>query len=120
MERTDPYHGLQWETMESWQVESFFIYYYYVLHIQVESWEGSLDPEGRLPLLLFPAFLDVESRWHGKGLLRLAEGGEVAAVWKNGKREGKATITSPANGIVSLVGEYRCTQDEHHHHNLLD
>ena len=31
-------------------------------------------------------------RWHGKGLLRLAEGGEVAGVWKNGKREGKVTI----------------------------
>ena len=30
--RTDPYHGLQWETRESWQVE---------------SWEGSLDTEGR-------------------------------------------------------------------------
>ena len=46
-------------------------------------------------------------RWHGKGLLRLAGGGEVAGVWKSGKREGKATITSPSNGIVSLVGEYR-------------
>ena len=68
----------------------------------------------------FSAFLDVDCRWHGKGLLRLAEGGEVAAVWKNGKREGKAPIPSPANGIVSLVGEYRCTQDEHHLHNLLD
>ena len=97
-----------------------FFYFYYVLYIQVVSWEGSLDPEGRLPLLLFSAFLDVDCRWHGKGLLRLAEGGEVAAVWKNGKREGKATITSPANGIVSLVGEYRCTQNEHHLHNLLD
>ena len=31
-------------------------------------------------------------RWHGKGLLRLAEGGEVAGVWKNGKREGKVII----------------------------
>ena len=97
-----------------------FFNFYYVLYIQVESWEGSLDPEGRLPLLLFSAFLDVDCRWHGKGLLRLAEGGEVAAVWKNGKREGKATITSPANGIVSLVGEYRCTQNEHHLHNLLE
>ena len=47
------------------------------------------------------------SRWHGKGLLRLGGGGEVAGVWKGGKREGKATITSPINGIVSLVGEYR-------------
>ena len=47
------------------------------------------------------------ARWHGKGLLRLAGGGEVAGVWKGGKREGKATITSPTNGIVSLVGEYR-------------
>ena len=53
------------------------------------------------------------SRWHGKGLLRLAGGGEVAGVWKSGKREGKATITSPTNGIVSLVGEYRsAVQDE--------
>ena len=32
VERTDPYHGLQWETRQSWQVE---------------SWEGSLDSEGR-------------------------------------------------------------------------
>ena len=32
VERTDPYHGLQWETSQSWQVE---------------SWEGSLDSEGR-------------------------------------------------------------------------
>ena len=53
------------------------------------------------------------SRWHGKGLLRLAGGGEVAGVWKSGKREGKATITSPTNGIVSLVGEYRsAVQDD--------
>ena len=49
----------------------------------------------------------IPNRWHGKGLLRLAGGGEVAGVWKAGKREGKATITSPTNGIVSLVGEYR-------------
>ena len=25
-------------------------------------------------------------------MLRLAEGGEVAGVWKNGKREGKVTV----------------------------
>jgi len=37
VERTDPYHGLQWETRESWQVE---------------SWEGSLDSEGRWILLI--------------------------------------------------------------------
>ena len=36
--RTDPYHGLQWETRKSWQVE---------------SWEGSLDSEGRWTLLGF-------------------------------------------------------------------
>ena len=32
VERTDPYHGLQWETRQSWPVE---------------TWEGSLDSEGR-------------------------------------------------------------------------
>ena len=32
VERTDPYHGLQWETRQCWQVE---------------SWEGSLDSDGR-------------------------------------------------------------------------
>ena len=42
-------------------------------------------------------------RWHGKGLLRLAEGGEVAGVWKNGKREGKVTITITTTIIITFT-----------------
>ena len=53
------------------------------------------------------------ARWHGKGLLRLVGGGEVSGVWKAGKREGKATITCPINGIVSLAGEYRSAVVHH-------
>ena len=75
--RTDPYHGLQWGTREQWGVE---------------GWEGPLDEQ---------------ARWHGRGLVRLPEGGEVAGVWREGHREGRASTTAPAEGILSLVGEYR-------------
>ena len=42
-------------------------------------------------------------RWHGKGLLRLAEGGEVAGVWKNGKREGKVTMCIIINTFSIII-----------------
>ena len=42
-------------------------------------------------------------RWHGKGLLRLAEGGEVAGVWKNGKREGKVAIIINITNTFSII-----------------
>ena len=68
MERTDPYHGLQWETRESWQVE---------------SWEGSLDPEGRwLHLLISPGpVLDGDSD-------QVAWQGAVEACWGRGGGRG--------------------------------
>ena len=45
---TDPYHGLQWDIRKEWGVE---------------EWEGPLDGRGR---------------WHGKEVVRLTYGGEVA------------------------------------------
>ena len=74
---TDPYHGLQWDVRDEWGVE---------------EWEGPVDARGR---------------WHGRGVVRLAGGGEVAGTWKLGRREGRFSTTAPADGILSLVGGYR-------------
>ena len=74
---TDPYHGLQWDVRDEWGVE---------------DWEGPVDARGR---------------WHGRGVVRLAGGGEVAGTWRLGRREGRFSMTAPADGILSLVGGYR-------------
>ena len=75
--KADPYYGLQWDVRDHWGVE---------------EWEGPVDERGR---------------WHGKGVVRMADGGTVNAFWKNGRREGMSSTMAPEKGILSLLGEYR-------------
>jgi hypothetical protein len=75
--RTDPFHGLRWETREQWGVE---------------GWEGGLDGEGR---------------WAGQGMARLPGGGEAAGIWRPGGREGRGSSSAPAQGVLALNGTYR-------------
>ena len=50
---------------------------------------------------------DTCGRWDGEAVVRFEDGGELLGNWRNGTRNGRFLLTSPAAGIRQLRGHYK-------------